>query len=48
MIELFDEDLRLINGGSEESYESGKAIGEWIGKVAKAVGYIIDSLSPAS
>lgn len=46
MNEILVEDLKLINGGSEESYNNGKEFGYNFGRILKAIGHIIDTLSP--
>jgi hypothetical protein len=46
MKELIKEDLVLINGGNEASYQSGEELGYAIGRIFRAIGEIIDSLSP--
>lgn len=48
MKEIKKEDLKLINGGSEASYDLGKSIGIWFGKVVHAIDIVVDAFSPAS
>ena len=47
MKELLIEDLKLINGGDQESYDAGRKFGYNFGRIIKAIGHIVDSLSPA-
>lgn len=46
MNELCVEDLKLVNGGSEESYDAGKEFGYNLGRILKAIGHFIDIISP--
>lgn len=48
MNEILVEDLKLINGGSEESYNNGKEFGYNFGRLLKALGHIVDVISPFS
>ena len=41
MNELLVEDLKLINGGDQESYDDGHELGYNIGRILKAVKNVI-------
>ena len=43
MDKLIEEELKLINGGDQESYDEGKEFGYNMGRILKAIGHIIDT-----
>lgn len=48
LIELSKTELLTIDGGLDEDYNAGYAVGKWMRKAVRAFGEVVDALSPFS